>query len=338
MGRILATNREAERLAKPKRSPHQKREMPFEASYRHEIWTSDVRYIDHSIPETGQVYVVSILDNYSRAIIASAITISQDTSAYLSVLHAAVERYGSPGTIVTDGGGIFKANRAKTVYRSLGITKEQIEKRQPWQSFIETTFNIQRRLADFYFLNAESWEQLVAEHDRWLTSYNTQRHWAHEDRKDGRRSPTEVLGSMTLVRHHPKDLERAFFSTRFTRRLDGLGYARFRHWRIYGEEGLAWCEVALWLGTDGLAVENGGDTLSRYDVSFSPGNTKFEGVTNAQLFATRHRSPQLRLFALEQVLGEDGWLKALGLRGYAARSRSKPEMLQEVLFSYLEAL
>jgi hypothetical protein len=38
------------------------------------------------------------------------------------------------------------------------------------------------------------------------------------------------------------------------------------------------------------------------------------------------------------MLGEDGWLKALGLEGYAARSRSKPEMLQEVLFSYLEAL
>jgi hypothetical protein len=37
--------------------------MPFEASWRHEIWTSDVRYVDHSIPGTGQAYVVSILEN-----------------------------------------------------------------------------------------------------------------------------------------------------------------------------------------------------------------------------------------------------------------------------------
>lgn len=59
MVRILATNRESEGLAKPKRSPHQKREMPFEASYRHEIWTSDVRYVDHSIPRMGQAYVLS---------------------------------------------------------------------------------------------------------------------------------------------------------------------------------------------------------------------------------------------------------------------------------------
>ena len=116
--------------------------MPFEASFRHEIWTSDVRYIDHSIPETGQAYVVSVLDNYSRAILASAVTLAQDTNAYLSVLHAAIERHGSPNKIVTDGGGIFKSNRAKAVYRSLHIGKEEIERRQPWQSFIETTLTV----------------------------------------------------------------------------------------------------------------------------------------------------------------------------------------------------
>ncbi len=37
----------------------------------------------------GQAYVVSILDNCSRAILASAITPAQDTNVYLSVLHDA---------------------------------------------------------------------------------------------------------------------------------------------------------------------------------------------------------------------------------------------------------
>ncbi len=180
--------------------------------------------------------------------------------------------------------------------------------------------------------------ELRAEHARWLEGYNVQRHWAHEDREDGRRSPSEVLGSLTLVRHHPGDLERAFFSTMFVRRLDVLGYARLKHWRVYGEEGLARREVVLWLGDGGLVVEYGGDALSRYDVSFSPGETGLGAVTNPRLFATRYRPAQLRLFALDEVLGEGGWLKALGLEGYAARSRSKPEMLQGVLFSYLEAL
>jgi transposase InsO family protein len=337
VGRILRTNRDLYELDKPKRSPHPKREMPFEASSRHEIWTSDVRYVDHSLPEMGNVYVISILENYSRAILASAVTLSQDTNAYLSVLYAAIERYGSPKTIVTDGGGIFRAKQALSIYQALNIAKEEIDRGQSWQSYIETTFNIQRRMADHYFAKAESWEELVAAHDRWLESYNTQRHWAHRSREDGRRSPSEVLGWVAGVRYHPADLKRAFFSIRFTRKLDALGYARLKHWRIYGEEGLARCEVALWLGNGGLVVEYGGQTLSRYDVSFS-GARKLGEVKNPKLFVTGYRSAQLKLFALEEMLGEGGWLKALRLEEYAARTRLEPQALQQVLFAYTEAI
>ncbi len=340
VGRILRTNRDLYELDKPKRSPRQKREMPFEASFRHELWTSDVRYVDHSLPGTGNVYVISILENYSRTILASAATLAQDTNAYLSVLYAAVERYGSPKT------DRHRRRRRhlplpavhRRLAEALGIEKEEIERRQPWQSFIETTFNIQRRMADHYFAKAESWEELAAEHDRWLESYNTQRHWAHEDRADGRRSPSEVLGWVAGVRYHPNDLERAFFSTRFTRKLDSLGYARLKHWRVYAEEGLSKCEVALWLGNDGLSVEYGGQTLSSYDVSLSSGAKKLKDVTNPRLFVTRYRTPQLKLFALEDALGEGGWLKALRLEEYAARTRRRPQALQDVLFPYLDAL
>jgi hypothetical protein len=251
-------------------------------------------------------------------------------------LYRAVERYGSPRTIVTDGGGIFRAGQAMAVYEALGITKKEIDRGRSWQSFIETnSFDIQRRMADYYyFAKAASREELVAEHDRWLENYNTQRHWAHRDREDGRRSPSEVLGWVTGVRYHPVDLQKAFFSTRFTRKLDALGYARLKHWRVYGEEGLARCEVALWLGNDGLSVEYGGQPLSRYDVSFSSGKKKLKEVTNPQLFASRHQPPQLKLFALEEMLGEGGWLKALRLEEYAARSRQRPQFpQQEVLFS-----
>jgi putative transposase len=336
VGRILAANREAEGLPKPSRGRKERLEMPFEASFRHEYWTSDVRYVSHSIPETGQAYVVAILENYSRAILASAVTLSQDTNAYLSVLHAAIGRYGSPETIVTDGGGIFRSDRAKAVYRALGIEKEEIERGQAWQSLIETNFNLQRRLADHFFAKAETWEELLAEHDLWLERHNTQRHQAHEGREDGRHSPSEVLGPVRVVRYHPVDLERAFFSSRFTRKLDTLGYARFRHWRLYAEEGLARQPVAVWLGNDGLSVEYGGQTLSSYDVSLSE-DAKLREVTNPRLFVTRHRTPQLRLFALDE-LGEDGWRRALELDEYAARFQNGPESIQGVLFSYLEAL
>jgi transposase InsO family protein len=336
VGRILAANREAEGLEKPSRGRKEKREMPFEASFRHEYWTSDVRYLKHSIPGTGQAYVVAILENYSRAVLASAATLSQDTSAYLSVFHAAIERHGSPKAIVTDGGGIFRSDRAKAVYRALGIRKEEIERGQPWQSFIETNFNLQRRLADHFFAKAESWEELVTEHDLWLERHNTQRHRAHEDREDGRRSPSEVLGPVWVVRHHPTDLSRAFFSTMLVRKLDASGYARVKHWRVYAEEGLARCEVAVWLGDGEMALEYGGQTLSRYDVSLSR-EAKLRAVTNPRLFSTPYGAAQPKLFALEDALGEGGWLKALRLDEYAARTR-RPKALQQALFPYLDAL
>lgn len=48
----------------------------------------------------------------------------------------------------------------------------EIERGQAWQSFIETNFNLQRRLTDFHFARTETWEELVAEHDLWLERHN----------------------------------------------------------------------------------------------------------------------------------------------------------------------
>ncbi len=305
----------------------------------------DIRYIDHHLPPgelfpgADKVYSISILENHSRAVLASAITTAQDTAAYLSVLHAAVERCGSPEILVSDGGGAFKANQAKAVYRALGITKEEIERRRPWQNFIETTFNIQRRMADYYFQKAGSWEELVAAHDEWVASYNTQIHWAHRERKDGRHSPSEVLGFLTGVRHRPEELERAFFSTRFIRVLDVSGYARLKHWRVYGEEGLARREVALWLGSESLTVEFAGDALARYEVEYSTRMNELREVKKPRLFETVHRRTpaQPRLFELA-TLGEGGWLKAVKQKEYAPRTHRRPQSLQQVLFPYTEAV
>jgi hypothetical protein len=46
----------------------------------------------------------------------------------------------------------------------------------------------------------------------------------------------------------------------------------------------------------------------------------------------------MRLFGLAETLGEDGWLKALRLDDYAPRSSCRPDMLQQVLFAYADAI
>jgi transposase InsO family protein len=335
VGRVMAVHRELYGLGKPRKSPGEKAEMPFRARRRHEIWTADVRYVPHAIPEVGNAYVIAVLDNYSRCILASAVSLTQDTIAFLRILYSAVERYGPPERLVTDGGGIFKAKQSKAVYRALGVEKEQIERRKPYQSYIETTFGIQRRMADWHFAKAQTFVELMAAHDTWREDYNAQRHWAHEKREDGRRSPEAVLGFYTaLLRHREEDLHRAFFSTRSTRVLDALGYVRFLDWKLYGEEALASREAAVWLQPESLTLEYGGQTLSRYDVELSRETGKPKMVGGARLFGTSYVLPQLRLF----VLDEGNWLKALKLEGYAPRRPAGPMALQETLFPYLEAI
>ncbi len=140
-GRVLALNRELYGLKKPRGPVKEKKEMPFAARRRHQFWSADVRYIDgHKVG--GRAYVISVLDNHSRAILASALTRTQDLASYLSVLYAAVERYGSPEALVTDGGGVFRARQARAVYGALGIAKHEIERGRPWQNYIETHLTV----------------------------------------------------------------------------------------------------------------------------------------------------------------------------------------------------
>ena len=116
------------------------------------------------------------------------------------------------------------------------------------------------------------------------------------------------MGFLTGVRRRPEDLERACFSTRFVRVLDASGYARLKHWKIYGEEGLAKREVALWLGPDVLSVEYAGEPLARYDVEYSARANRLRQVKRPRLFETAHGrgSPQPCLFELAALGEGDG--------------------------------
>lgn len=312
-GRILALNRRIYGLQKPRGGNSTKVPMPFASSRRHEYWSVDLRYLD-MVDENlvdGPAYAITVVENYSRMILASTVSQTQDLSAYLAVLYQAVERHGSPEALVTDSGSVFLANRAKEIYRMLGIEKHEIEKGQPWQNYSETTFAIQGRMADYHFQRAQSWSDLIEAHGKWVSDYNVQDHFAHEDRKDGKRSPREVLGWLTeVLRYHPRDLEKAFFSTRFSRRLDSSGYATFRRWRLYGEEALAGGEAALWLQDKSLMLEHNGEAISRYTVQSASDTGKLVSVSNPTLFESSERARLLqpKLFRLEDMLG-DGWLK-----------------------------
>ncbi len=328
-GRILALNRKLYGLARPAPAPHTPKPMPFAARRRHQIWSVDLRYLDMHRLGGGNVYVISILDNYSRAILASGLSRSQDLTAYLLVLYAAIRQHGGPEALVSDGGGIFKAKQALRIYDALGIRKEQIDRRQPWQNYIETAFNVQRRMADWDFTQATTWADLLAVHDQWVVNYNYQDHWAHRQRDAATRSPAAVLAWVHGRACPPEALQRVFYATRFGRTVDRAGFVRFRHWRLYGEAGLAGHQAAVWLYGEHLTVEFADEPLAQYHVTYQPDKRHLKTVTAPHLFATAHRSPQLPLW----VLGEGDWLQVLRVAAYAPRKRPRQTGPQPALFA-----
>jgi hypothetical protein len=100
-------------------------------------------------------------------------------------------------------------------------------------SYIETNFNVMRRMADWHFERASTWVEFVAVHDQWVGDFNFQVHWAHRERDDNRHSPTEVLEWVRGRLVDDATLHAVFYTTRFVRHLDRGGYLQFRHWRMY---------------------------------------------------------------------------------------------------------
>lgn len=327
-GRILALNRKLYGLQKSPAPPTAPRPMPFAARYRQHIWSVDIRYLDHHLGD-GKVYCISVLDNYSRAILASGLSRTQDLTAYLLVLYMAIRQHGAPDVLVSDSGGVFLAKQAQAIYAALGIDKREIARRQPWQNYIETTFNVQRRMADWDFARATTWPELLAVHDHWVAEYNYQDHWAHRKRDDGKRSPAQVLGWVRgrIFREH--ELQRVFYATRSGRTLDRAGYVRFRRWRLYAERGLRGEAVAVWLYGERLTLAFSDEPLAQYTVAYQPDKRHLKAVTEERRFATPHRSPQPPLWDL----GDGEWLRVLRLPDYAPRTRRTGEQGQLPLFA-----
>ncbi len=314
-GRIIARNRQLG-LPRPDDAPaHVPQSMPFTATYRHEYWSVDVRYIEeHGLADPKPVYVISILENYSRALLASVIAPRQDLTAFLMVLRVALSEHGCPTGIVCDGGGIFKANQVLKIYKELGIERHRIDAGQPWQNYIETHFNIMRRMADYHYARADTWVALRAAHDRFFADYNLQSHHAHRKRRDGWRSPSEVLGLIQGVWCDDAELDR-LFRLRSERVFDRGGYLRYKRWRIYGERGLAGQRGAVWLFGEVLTVAYDQEPLAQYQVKYARASGRIAALTEERIYPPRFPSLQPYLWTLDDL----EWHAVMPLPPYEAR-------------------
>lgn len=136
-GRIMAQNRQLYGIRPPRPDQHKPKPHPFKATFRHERWCLDIRYIEkHQIPEIkGPFYVITVMDAFSRAILSSDIFQGQDLACVLIVLYAAVEQFGAPHALITDNGAVFRAKQLLAICEALDIEKEYIHPRQSWETW-----------------------------------------------------------------------------------------------------------------------------------------------------------------------------------------------------------
>ena len=132
-----------------------------------------------------------------------------------------------------------------------------------------------------------------------------------------------------LGRTYPEEvLSRVLYATQFTRHVDRNGYVRFKHWKFFGESGLAGSDVSVWVYEGTLKIEYQATALSLYSVRLSADKQQIEAAKNPRRLETHFRSPQLDLWQVSDT----EWLLALRRPEPVARKK------QSKIFALAEQL
>jgi transposase InsO family protein len=292
------------------------KDLPYKPTYRHEYWFVDIRYLVQR--DRHWIYSICVIEGYSRKMLAGMASEYQDLIAVFQLLAAAFTEYGCPRGLVSDNGSVFTSHEYLSLLDALEIAYCPIEKGKPWQNLIEAQFKIQLRLADHKFEQAADLEAIQAEHAKFVETFNTKPHGAHQDRADGLRTPLEVLSWVRGRIVEPERLQQVLRHLQCERAVDRHGYISIQRFYLYAERGLARKRVSIWLYEGRLHIEYQQTMLARYQYSYDRRAKRLRNVRQPELAKTAFRSPQLELWELD----EEQWRKIL--ERPAALRRRKP--------------
>jgi transposase InsO family protein len=166
-------------VAQPQKRPRSSW-VRFESDLPNETWQSDMTHwqIEDDAGDEVGVEIVNFIDDYSRAVLCSAVLPVATAAEVVRLFYGCVERFGLPESILTDNGAIYT-----TAYRgahsgmeielaTLGIAYKHGKPYHP-----QTQGKVER-----YHLTLKKWlrkqpaalsiEELQAQIDRFVTYYN----------------------------------------------------------------------------------------------------------------------------------------------------------------------
>jgi len=133
----------------------------YEAQHPHEGWQLDGKGpFTVRLQKEGrvQVHVLSVLDDYSRYVLAAQVASSESEQAAITVFEQAVGKWGLADRFQFDGGSAFDAKGFRQGLAQLGVHRNALKVRTPeWQGKIEAYHRCLVR----WFVNELSCQEVV---------------------------------------------------------------------------------------------------------------------------------------------------------------------------------
>jgi transposase/transposase InsO family protein len=274
---------------------HEPREGPKKSRSPFERIFVDFRYLDAK-PGGAQLYSCTLLEGFSRVILAGSLTTDQNAGVLLHIYFQALLRWGLWGETISDHGGQFNDHDWIRVNERLGIHHEMYPKGRPWQNLIESYFGIEARLGEYRWERCKTIEAAQEFHRELIRDYNRLPHWAHRRRNDGKHSPLAVLGDARGKQVESADLERAFAQRYCQRLTDTRGFVRIGRWRIYIEDGLPRTPVQLSFWNGKLRAEYQSQILTEYQCKWRERSARPAAILQPVHHAHPFQSKQMPLF------------------------------------------
>src|SRR5712691_9000623 len=144
----------------------------FEAFAPHVIWAMDICYLSTRKRDGFDRYLITILDDHSRMVIASGLSERQTISEVVEVLKAAVLTYGVPRQLVCDQGSQFTCSEFRRVCGVIQLAVDYAPPHYPqYKGKIERFF----RTARSEMPHAQGPAMAPGLHAVWIEEYNHDR-------------------------------------------------------------------------------------------------------------------------------------------------------------------
>jgi len=150
-----------------------------------QVWATDITYIPMA---KGFLYLVAIIDWYSRKVLSWRLSNSLDTVFCIDALQEAISKYGTPEIFNTDQGAQFTSEEFTGVLKDAEI-KISMDGKGRWMDnvFIERLWR-SLKYEEVYLKAYETVAEARSGIGNWITFYNQERTHQSLDR----RTPEEV--------------------------------------------------------------------------------------------------------------------------------------------------